>query len=396
MLKNIINTIIKKIRGLFVWFIKSSWKKKILVVLILLAVGWFAYSKASNGPEYTTDTVTKADITEVVSESGTIASVGSVAVYSPTTGLVDEVFVSNKEEVKENQKLFTVKSTATKEERAVAYAAYQVTASAVQQAENARRQTIATVDRVHDDVKDNDDDESFLQKEARTIAEVANDNAYDALLAARAQLVSAQLAYQATQDATVATSIDGVISNLSVAEGVAVKANSPLSPVSPILMVGNIGATEVAISVGENDINKIEAGQEANLEVDAINNKIYRGTVVRVDEIGTITQGVVSYQVYIIFTDPDDMLRVGMGVDTEIITEKLEDVLSVPNSAVKRSKGNRTVRVPGKNGEIEFVNVEIGIKGGERTQIISGLSEDQVIISSTPSDGVKRSSPFGF
>ncbi len=391
-----LNKLLTPIKRMANWFVKSSWKIKILIVAMLVVGAWFISTRSNNEPEYTTDVVKKADITEVVSESGTIASVGSTAVYSPTNGLVDEVFVTNNQEVKRNEKLFAVKSTATKEEITTAYAAYQAAASAVQQAENIRRSTTATVDRVHDDVKDNDDDETFLQKETRTTAEVAHDNAYDALLAARASLVSAQVAYQATQDTIVVAPIDGTISNLSVTDGAAVAINSPLAPVSPVLMIGNIGTPEVKISVGENDINKVKVGKEVVLEVDAIDNKHYKGVVSRVDELGTVTQGVVNFSIYIEIIDPDDMLRTGMGVDAEIITKKLEDILSVPNSAIKRSDGKRAVRVPGEKGEIEFVYVETGVKGGDRTQILSGLSEGQLIISSTPSDSEKRTSPFGF
>ncbi len=376
---------------------RSSWKIKILVLLVLLAVLWFVYFKSDNKSEYTTDIVKRTNVTQMVSESGIIASVGSVAVYSSTNGLVDEVYVVNNQDVKKGQKLFSVSSTASKEERTVAYANYQVAASAVAQAENILRQTKATVDRVHDEVKDHDDDETFLQREKRTVAEVANDNAYDGLLAARAQLVSAQVAYQATQDAVVVAPVVGIISNLSITNGASVTVSNPLGGVSPALMVGSLGIPEVKILIGENNINKIEVDQGVVLKVDAIDNKNYKGVVSRVDEIGTVNaQGVVNFNIYIRITDPDDLLRVGMGVDAEIITEKLENVLSVPNSAIKKNEGKKAVRVPGEKGEVKYVDVEIGIKGTDRTQIINGLEEGQLIISSALSDSVRKTSPLGF
>jgi len=249
---------------------------------------------------------------------------------------------------------------------------------------------------VHDDLKDHDDDETFLQKETRTTAEVANDNAYDALLAARAQLVATQVAYQATRNATVTAPVSGLISNLSVANGSSVSVNSPLAPTSPVLMIDGLGATEAMISVGESDINKIEVGQEVTIEADAIDDKAYKGMVTRVDKIGTITQSVVSFNVYMKIVDSDDKIKSNMTIDVDIITNELEGVLSVPNTAVKPYQKGRAVRRVGSNGEIEFIPVKIGVKGKEFTQITEGLEERQEIIVSLTNVKVERTSPFGF
>lgn len=217
------------------WFGNTSWKiKAVIMAVILIAgllIGWRIISSKKDG--YIFDTTQKRTITEVVTESGMVTTNGRVNIYSPTNGVIGKVFVANGETVSESQKLFTVKSTATPQEKTAALSAYQAAKAAVQQAENTRRATQATVDRVHDDLKDKDDTENFLQRETRTTAEVTNDNAYDALLAARAELASTEVAYQASQNATVTAPISGSISNLSVASGSGVLVNSALVPHRP-------------------------------------------------------------------------------------------------------------------------------------------------------------------
>jgi RND family efflux transporter MFP subunit len=345
---------------------------------------------------YVFGTAQKRTITEIVTESGTVTTTGRVNIYSPTNGVVEKVFVENGESVSEGQKLFTVKSTATPQEKAAALAAFQAAKSAVQQAENNRRLSQATVDRVHDDLKDNDKDETFLEKETRTTAEVAHDNAYDALISAQSQMASARAAYQSTQNASVTAPVSGLISNLSVASGSGVMANSALAPAPPVLVIGGLGPTEIMISVGESDINKIRTGQEAEIRLDAVDGKVYKGAVTRFDENGNLVQGVVKFNTYLEITDADDRIKSGMTADIDIITNKLTDVLSVPNTAVKPYQKGRAVRKLGAGGETEFIPVKIGVRGKEFTQIVEGLSEGQEVIESLTNEKTSKKSMLGF
>ncbi|MBU1031310.1 efflux RND transporter periplasmic adaptor subunit [Patescibacteria group bacterium] len=380
------------------WFFRTSWKKRIVIILVILVAGFFLgreiFSKKGDG--YIFDTVQKRTVTEIVSESGTVVTNDSVNIYSPTNGVIEKILVSNNEETKEGQILFTVKSTATREEKASAFAAYKTAEATLQQAENTLRDKVAIRTKILDDVKDHSKDESFTQRQTRTTAEVAADNAYDAVKAAGAALTSAQVAYQATQNAKVTAPVVGIVSNLSVASGSSITVNSLLTPSSPVLMIDGPGATEVMVSVGEGDINKIKINQAVDIEADAVSDKVYQGVVKRFDENGTVTESIVKFNVYIEVGSPDDKLKPGMTADVDIITNKLEGVLSVPNTAIKPYQKGRAVRKLGSNGELEFIPVKIGIRGEEFTQITEGLGEGQQIIVSLANEKVERKSPFGF
>jgi len=362
----------------------------LVIVLVVFGVIFFSNKKS----EYVFETVGRKNLTGMVSESGTVLTNGGTYIYSSTTGIIDKVYVLNGDIVTEKQKLFSVKSTATPQEKAESYALYQAAKSAVQQAENNRRSTSATVERVHDDVKNNDSDETFLEKETRTTAEVANDNAYDAFLTAKANLVSTQAKYNSFLNSIAIAPISGIISNLAIIEGTMVTANSLLSPSAPVLFIKSSGLIEILITIGENDINKIEVGQKADIRLDAIENKIYKGIVERFDEKGTFTQGVSKYNLYISVIDADEKIKSGMTTDADIVTSELTDVLAVSNTAIKPYQKGRAVRILDDKGNIQYLPVKIGVKGKEFTQIIEGIEEGQRIIVSLTSEQTPKASMF--
>lgn len=380
--------IIEAILSPFNWFFHTSWKIKAAVAVAVIIAGFLISREIipRQGDKYVLGKIQKQAITEMVTESGVVTTNGSANVYSPTNGIIDKVLVSNGESVSENKILFSVKSTATAQEEVAAYAAYQVAQAAVRQAENTYRGTLATVDRVHDDVKDHSKDESFLMKETRTDAEVANDNAYDALKAAQAKLLSAQVDYQATQNSTVTAPVAGKISNLSVVVGSRVSINNVLVPTSPVLVISGLGDPEIVVAIGESEINKIKTGQEVDIKLDAVANKFYKGTVKRFDDNGSITAGVVKFNVYVAIADHDDRIKPGMTADVDIVTNRLTDALTVPNTAIKPYQKGRAVRILGKNNKLEFIPVETGIRGKEFTQITGGLNEGQEIVVSLASE----------
>lgn len=370
-------------------------KKKIFIIVLIIVVaivGFVFFSRKKS--QYVFESVTRRTIIGLVSESGTVTSNGGTYIYSSTTGVINKVYVTNGDFVTEKQKLFSVKSTSTPQQRAESYALYQAAKSAVQQAENTRRSTSATVDRVHDDVKDHDSDESFLEKETRTIAEVSHDNAYDALLSAKANLISAQANYNSLLNSTAIAPISGIITNLAITSGLMVSANTVLSPAIPVLFIKSSSPTEILIPIGENDINKVEVGQKATIKFDAIENKIYTGVVDRFDENGTVVQSVSKYNLYVSVLDPDENIKSGMTADVDIVTDELTSVISVSSSAVKPYQKGRAVRVLDNNKQIKYLPVKIGVKGKEFTQIIEGVNEGQEIIVSLADEQSSKASMF--
>lgn len=400
----------------FTWFLTLSLKKKIGVLTVLgivLFVGYQNVFGSSKTPAYTTAEAKKDTITEVVTETGTIAVNGRVDIFSPTNGVVSEVLVRNGDMVQVGDKLFVIKSTATEQEKTQALAAYQAAKNTLDTANATLFSLQSSMFSQWDSYKELAESDTYEngdgspRSDARAnpeyhaaekdwLAAEANYKKQQAVISqAQTAVNSAYLLYQATQNATVKATADGIIANLSVATGSFVKANLITTPTRPIATIANQSTTEVVVSLSETDIAKIAEGQQAIIEVNAVHDKVYNGVVKRVDTIGTDEQGVIRYNVYIQITNPDTQLRAGMNADVSITTKRLTNVLSVPNGAVKPYKGKRAVRVPDEKGEINYIPVEIGAKGDKRTQIRSGIQEGQIVITSLSNEQLKRPGLFG-
>jgi trimeric autotransporter adhesin len=96
-------------------------------------------------------------------------------------------------------------------------------------------------------------------------------------------------------------------------------------------------------------------------------------------------------------TDPITTIRPGMTANVDISVDRVNNVLTVSNSAVKPYKGGKAVRVYDPSAkEMKFIPVETGLKGDDKTEIIKGVSEGQEVITSLTNDQVQRSSGSPF
>lgn len=399
-------------------FKRVSFKKKIVIVvglfILFLTISSVVQNALKPAP-YTLAKAQKSNITEVVSESGNISLSNKANVYSTSTGIVEEIYVTNGDQVNEGDELFKVESTATEQERSAAYANYLTAQSALKTAQSnadvlradmygkwksyrdmATNDTYETGDGVAKE-REREAAEFQIAQDTWKAAEAKYKDQQTAIAQAQAQVTSTYLLYQATQNTVVKAPISGTVSNVSVAQGSSVAVNSPTSLTTPIpaLSIANFSTTEAVVALNESDALKVKEGQVVEIDVNAIDNKKFRGRVVRVDDIGTNNQGVVQYNAYIEVFAPGQNLKAGMTVDVDITTNKISSVLSVPNAAVKPYQGGRAVRIVNpKTKKIEFIPVVTGVKGEERTQILSGISEGQEVVTALANDQIKRPGLF--
>ncbi len=399
-------------------FLKLSiFKKTIIVTLIaIIVIVLQQYFANSNKNGYVLEKAKMSSITEIVSETGNVITTGRTDIYSPSTGIIQEVKINNGDIVAKGQELFKVKSTATVQEQQAAYAAYLTSKTtldgALATAHTLRSEmytewksfrdmaTSSTYENENDTPKKDERLAAEFQssQDDWLAAEAGYKDQQAVISQAQASVNSTWLLYQATQNATVLAQSDGKVSNLSVAAGDNVKAyTGPASTVKPVLAIANFSKYTVKLSINEADIYKVKPGQEVALQIDSFKNKNYEGIVERVDDIGTDENGVIKYNVYIEIKNPDDKLKFGMTIDADITTNKLGNSLTVPNSSVKPYKNGKAVRVVNpRTKQIDYIPVEIGIKGSKSTQIIKGISEGQEVITSLKNEQVQRKGMFGF
>lgn len=398
------------------WFRSISWKKKtivIIITIILLSVLAGQIRSLTAPAGYTLARVERTDIKESVTETGNVSTNGSIAVYSPASGNVSEVYVKNGDIVTEGQELLKIESSATEQEQKAAYANYLTAVAALNAAKSNLDVLRADMYSKWDSFRnlatngEYEDGDDRPREDNRQAAEfqISQDN-WQAAEAkykdqqtvvgqAQASVGSTWLLYQATQNAIVKAVASGTIANLAVANGSTIVSQSPTGMNNPILNISNQSTTEIVVSLSESDITKVKPNQEAVIDISAIDQKEFSGIVQRVDSIGTSDQGVIRYNAYIEITDPDNNIRPGMTADVEIVTNELKNVLSVPNSAVKPYQGGRGIRIVNPNTkQVEYIPVQIGIRGEQRTQIISGIDEGQEVVTSLANDQIQRPGLF--
>lgn len=152
------------------------------------------------------------------------------------------------------------------------------------------------------------------------------------------------------------------------------------------------------ISLNEIDAAKVKVGQKATLSFDAVSDLTLTGEVIEIDTLGTVSQGVVSYTVKISFDTQDERVKPGMSVSANIIVDMKQDVLMVPNSAIKFLSETSYVELPnetidtaaaGKNSGIVLTTapkqqiITIGLTNDSYTEVANGLSEGDQIIART-------------
>ena len=177
-------------------------------------------------------------------------------------------------------------------------------------------------------------------------------------------------------------------------------AGDQVSPGSVAFRLDDLSRLLIDVDVSEVDINQIEAGQPVIMTFDAVLGKEYRGEVVEVARVGTDLQGVVNFTVTVELMDPDESVRPGMTAAVNILVSEKEDVLVVPNRAVRLVDGSRVVYILDDSGEPVKVEVILGATADSVSEVVGGeLREGDLVILNPPSElefGPGSGPPPGF
>jgi HlyD family secretion protein len=174
----------------------------------------------------------------------------------------------------------------------------------------------------------------------------------------------------------------GVILKKYVEEGTIITSGmSAIAQGTNIVQIGDLSRVFVDVTVDETDIGKVEVGQPVDITIDAFPDEIFEGKVTKIEPQAVMEQNVVMVHVRVEIENPDARLKPGMSATCEFIIDKKEDVLCVPNQAVKEKGGRNFVTVV-KNGRQEDREVQIGLVGNDLTEIVKGLKEGEEVITS--------------
>ncbi len=159
--------------------------------------------------------------------------------------------------------------------------------------------------------------------------------------------------------------------------------------------VDNLSSLLVDVKVSEVDINSVSIDQPVTLTFDAILGKEYHGEVVEVMQAGTADQGVVNFTVTVELMDADSLVKPGMTAAVNIIVQEIQDVLLVPNRAVRLMDGKRVVYVL-QNGLPVRKEVVLGSSSDTMSVVTSGdVKEGDAIILNPPAQFGPGGGGFG-
>ena len=197
--------------------------------------------------------------------------------------------------------------------------------------------------------------------------------------AQEAQVEKAQanvLDYEAQLNKTILRSpINGVITKQDAKIGEIVSANEI------IVSVISANQFEVESNVPEADIAKLKIADEAKITLDAYgDNVLFNAKVIKIDPAETIIEGVATYKTTFQFDKEDDRIKSGMTANIDILTDKRENVLIIPQRAVITRATEKFVLVDNGTQNPEERKIQTGLRGSDgNVEVISGLSEGERI-----------------
>lgn len=216
------------------------------------------------------------------------------------------------------------------------------------------------------------------------------------LAIAKAQVQQAEAGLAQAQanlaQAIITAPFGGTVADVNISVGQVV------DPSVQALVLADLSQLDVAMTVADVDEPKVQVGQPVQVTLDAVPNVTFAGRVTELDLAGTTTQGVVNYGATAVITNPTAAVRPGMSANVSIIVAQRENVLLVPNAAVRTIGTRHLVTVLYKGQDIE-TPVTLGLSGDTQTEVLSGLKEGDVVImggSTTTTPGGGRGGFPGF
>lgn len=387
-------------------------KKKIILIAVSIAVVasagfWlFGSSKAQHKVTYETAVVTRGEISESITATGTIEPVTEVEVGTQVSGIIDKIYADYNSVVTKGQLIAEMDRVTLQSEVASQRAAYNgAKAEYEYQQKNYERNRGLHEKQL---ISDTDYEQSVYNYEK------AKSN-YESSQASLAK-AERNLSY-----ATITSPIDGVVINRAVEEGQTVA--SGFETPTLFTIAADLTQMQVVADVDEADIGGVEDGQRVTFTVDAYPNDTFEGVVtqIRLGEDSSSSSGssttsstVVTYEVVISAPNPDLKLKPRLTANVTIYTLDRKDVLSVParalrftpekpligdNDIVKDCEGEHKLWTREGNTFIAHP-VVVGISNGVNTEIVSGIGEGAVVVTEAtigrmPGEGVTADTQQG-
>jgi HlyD family secretion protein len=426
-------------------------KKILLIALAIIVtaglVAFMVYKQQSGYTKVLTAKLVQQDLATVVSGTGQIKPTTIVNVGANVMGRVTHFYVKEGDKVKKGQTVATIENVQQTANVAGQEAAIAAAKTDIASYIAAEKTAEANVEHAKADLEQKKLDwdraqslykagilakQDFDAKKAAYDTDMASlDQAVAGLNQAKAQTDSAR-GHLGTQVATLRANqdmlnktiaiapFDGIVTNMPVKEGETVVIGIQNTAGSTLMTLADMSVITAEVKVDETDIVNIKLGQPADVTVDAIPGKVFKGHVtlvgdqallrstgVATSQSTTGTEEAKDFKVVVTLDTPSDELRPGLSTTAKITTAKKSNVLALPIQALTMY----SPPVPGSNGKVEaastsapsattpakqgvfviekdahgrqrakFVPVTTGITGATDIEVLTGLSAGQEVV----------------
>ena len=326
----------------------------------LAALAWWLFVRGDAAPTFRLAKAERGALTAVVSASGTLSAVTTVAVGSQISGQIKELFVDFNSPVKQGQLLARIDPETYDLKVKQAQADLDAAASAL--ANQRGNVLVLKSQALRARIQANDAKSDLQRKQSLFakgfISDAERDKAqfnYDAL-AEGVQTAEAQVAVGEAQVANAAAVIKQREAALASAR-VDLARTSIVAPVAGVVISRQVDAgqtvaaslntptlftiakdlrdMQVEVAIDESDISKIRLGQRVTFTVDAFAGRTFEGKVAQIRKAAQTIQNVVTYTVVVATENPNLLLVPGMTANARIVSDARENALKVPNAALR-------------------------------------------------------------
>ena len=371
--------------------------KKIIIaiaVILLIATPFILKGNKDNKAEYIKEPVQARTITQIVEATGTIEPINTVSIGSQVSGRIEQIFVDYNTQVEKGQQLAQIDTSLFEAQLQQAKANINNA-----QATLAKNKALLEYDTKTYHRYKNLYDRNLVSKNDLDSAESAYKSDLAQVAAAKAQIMQAQANF-ATASANMGyTKIVSPVKGTVISKEVEVGQTVAASFQTPTLFTVAEDLTKMRIetSVSEADIGKVKEGQEVEYTLDGYPDSVFKGVVTQVRLSPTTESNVVTYTVVIEVENEEGKLLPGMTANVSIITGKKENILTVPNVALKftvagnKQKYDKKGIWIDKKGKPVRVNIETGVSDDSYSEIISDeIKEGDVVYVRNLAGGKKQ------
>lgn len=389
-------------------------KKKWIIIgtvaaVAIVLIGLKTCQKEKQNFKFETVNVSRGNVSNTVTATGTIQALKTVAVGTQVSGVVSKIYADFNSHVKKGELLAEI-------DKAPLLSSLENAQAALDNAKAELAFQTSTYTKT----------KTLYDK--NLIAQTDYDQALYNYKKAQASMSTAKTGYEKAKInldyASIYSPIDGVVLNRAVDEGQTVAAS--FSTPTLFSIANDLTQMQVEANIDEADIGQIRKSQRVDFTVDAFPELKFQGEVTQIRLQPTTTNNVVTYTVIVKAPNPDKKLMPGMTANITIVVDEANNVLSVPANALRfkpeaelieqykmslpeneRAKitakallanDKQTIVWVKKDKNFYSVPVVVGISDGISTELKSGLNEgEEVVVSleaSSAAASQKASSPF--